>query len=59
MKIELRTISIWLEIIHAMDMILTSRELTLKLAFPKKQGKFLKTAFCGKENKYMKNILIS
>ena len=32
---------------HAMDMVLASKKLFLKLAVPKKQAKSLKTALCG------------
>ena len=44
MKIKLGAMTLWLGIMHAMDMVLTSKELFLKLAGPQKQAKSLKTA---------------
>ena len=45
------------EILHVMDMVLTSKELLLKLAVPKKQAKSLKTTLCGIVNKKYMNFL--
>ena len=36
MKIKLGLKSLWKEIVHAMDMVLISKELFFKLAIPKK-----------------------
>ena len=50
--------SLWLGIMNAMDMVLTSKELLLKLAVPKKQAKPLKTTLGGIVNeKYYINFL--
>ena len=42
---------------HAMDMVLTSKELFLTLTVPKKQAKSLKTTLCGISEKYYINFL--
>ena len=43
---------------HAMDMVLSSKELLLKLADPKKRAKSLKNTLCGIVNeKYYINFL--
>ena len=45
-------------ILHVMVMVLTSKELLLKLAVPKKQAKSLKTTLCVIVNeKYCINFL--
>ena len=46
MKIELGTMSLWLGIIHAIDMALNSKELFLILVVPKEQIKSLETTLC-------------
>ena len=45
--------SLW----QVMDMVLTSKELFLKLAVPKKQAKSLKTTLCGIVNEKYINFL--
>ena len=58
MKTELGTMSLSLGMMHAMDMVLTSKYLFLKLAVPKKQAKSLKTTLWGIVNeKYYINFL--
>ena len=58
MKIKLGTMSFPQEIMHVMNMVLTSKELFPKLAVPKKQAKFLKSTLCGIVNeKYYINFL--
>ena len=42
--------NLWLGIMLAIDMFLTSKELFLKLAGLKKQAKSLKATFCGVVN---------
>ena len=37
--------SLWLGIMHVKDMVLTSKELFLELAVPKKQANSLKTIY--------------
>ena len=58
MKIKLGTMSHVLGIMDAKDMVLTSKELLLKLAVPKKQTKSLKTTLYEIVNKkYYINFL--
>ena len=47
MKIKLGTMSLSQGIMHAMDIVLTSKELFLKLVIPKMQAKSLQTTLCG------------
>ena len=50
--------SLWQGIMHVMDMVLISKELLLKLAFPKKQAKSFETILCEIVNeKYYINFL--
>ena len=39
--------NLWQRIMYAMDMVLTSKEMLLKLAVPKNQVKCLKITLCG------------
>ena len=50
--------SLWLGIMHVMDMVLTSKDLFLERAVPKKQANFLENYLCGIVNeKYYINFL--